>query len=691
MTAIAPTPGRAFSIKRLRSLSLVVLVGGLTLYTLVMFTLVQHLSERFGPQVRADLEWRALRGAEALAVTTDVGLVVSDPTIVTDAFGAYATAGDVQAIVALDATGKVVAQHGTAPEIARLFAGPPRVATPGPGYLVSWAPAVIEGTTVGKVAVVVSTQRLIDGEALLVSVERTTVIAGALGLLLGVLVILVFTRAVGLRDSQLHDYAHNLEAKVEARTAELDARNRGMQLVLDSVAQGFITIDLDGTMAAERSAIVERWFGAVPPGTRFGELIRAHDDGYALWFGLGLDSLRGDFLPLALCLDQMPPRFTVGDRTFQVSYSPIGDAEPVRELLLVVSDVTTQVAREREQREQRELVAMFQRITSDRGGFEEFLTEASSLVDTLAAPTDLVTEKRAVHTLKGNCAIYGLETFAEVCHGIESALEDSGEPVSEAQRQSLLTSWRSLVARIGKLLGAPRREMIEVEPPELVELIARTTHGAPPREVAAVLTSWMHEPIARYFERLGTHAQGLARRLGKGELSVAIGDTGKIRIDAARWAPFWAAMVHAVRNAVDHGVEPSDVRIAAGKPAQGRLALGAERSPGRLAITIADDGGGIDWTAVRAKAVRLGLPAGTQDALVAALFADGVSTRDEATELSGRGVGLAALREVVVSLGGTIDVVSRTGGGTRFVSTFPFTDPELLAPGAHHSTTEAGR
>ena len=206
-----------------------------------------------------------------------------------------------------------------------------------------------------------------------------------------------------------------------------------------------------------------------------------------------------------------------------------------------------------------------------------------------------------------------------------------------------------------------------------------------------MLTSWMNEPIVRSFERLGNHAQGLARRLGKGELAIAIADTSRVRIDAARWAPFWAAMVHAVRNAVDHGFEPSAVRIAAGKPEHGQLALRAERSPGRLAITIADDGGGIDWAAVRAKATRLGLPADTQDALVSALFADGVSTREEATELSGRGVGLAALREVVVALGGTIDVLSPAGGGTRFVSTFPFTDPELLSPSSHCATTEAGR
>jgi hypothetical protein len=87
-----------------------------------------------------------------------------------------------------------------------------------------------------------------------------------------------FTRAVALRDAQLSDYAANLERKADERTRELDERNRGMRLVLDNVAQGFITIASDGVMAAERSAVVDRWFGTPSPGITLGLSARARGD-----------------------------------------------------------------------------------------------------------------------------------------------------------------------------------------------------------------------------------------------------------------------------------------------------------------------------------------------------------------------------------------------------------------------------
>lgn len=96
-----------------------------------------------------------------------------------------------------------------------------------------------------------------------------------------------------------------------------------MRLVLDSVAQGFITIDLHGVMASERSAVVEHWFGEPAPGATFNAFMARHDPDLAAWFALGLESIRDDFLPLELCLEQMPKRLGAGARTFDINYAPI--------------------------------------------------------------------------------------------------------------------------------------------------------------------------------------------------------------------------------------------------------------------------------------------------------------------------------------------------------------------------------
>jgi two-component system chemotaxis sensor kinase CheA len=662
--------GTAFSIRRLRTLILIALVAGVAAVTGVLFTLVHSLSEQFGPQLEADLEWRALRGAQELSKTTDLGLAVSDPALVLESFGAYAESSDVLAILAFDARSKLIASHGSISSIAPVFAAKPGTIVHGPGYVASWATAVIEGVEVGKVAVVVSTQRLIDAQAMLSRVSYTSLISGIVGALLGALVILYFTRQVSIRDRQLGDHARDLEYEVEARVRELDDRNRGMRLVLDNVAQGFITIDLGGVMARERSAIVARWFGEARAGATFTGLLAAHAPDLAAWFELGLDSLREGHLPPDLCLHQMPRRFTAGPRTFDIAYSPIVRAGKAERILLILSDVTEDLVHERTERAQRELVAVCQQVAADRPGFEEFLDDASALVASLAAPGDPLTERRTLHTLKGNCATYGFESFPALCHAVETELAETTGPMAGAQRKAIAEAWREVTAQMVRLLGDRRRQVVEIELSELAHVVELAELGESSSELTAALTAWSHEPVARRFERLAKYGASLANRLGKGDVAVWIADDG-IRLHTSRWAGFWGAMVHAVRNAVDHGIDDPDVRAAAGKPARPNLWFAASRTSEGLTISIADDGGGIAWDDVRARARACRLPAESESELEQALFADGFSTREEASDVSGRGVGMAALRVAVAALGGTIELESRARKGTTLLCRFP--------------------
>src|SRR5262249_47451396 len=131
------------------------------------------------------------------------------------------------------------------------------------------------------------------------------------------------------------------------------------------------------------------------------------------------------------------------------------------------------------------------------------------------------------------------------------------------------------------------------------------------------------------------------------------------------WSPFWAAFVHALRNAVVHGIEAPAERTAAGKSETGRIALRVRREGANISIGIEDDGRGIDWEAIRRRSAAKGLCSRTQDDLVAALFADGLSTAEKVTDLCGRGVGMGALRSVVQDMGGSISVQSERGMGTR--------------------------
>ncbi|MCX5747043.1 MAG: ATP-binding protein [Proteobacteria bacterium] len=665
------------SIRSLRNLIFGALFIGIGAFTTVMFTLTQELTEQVGPQVHADLVWRVERGAQELARAADLGLAVRDTEMVKDAFGVYRKSPDVIAIVATDATGAVVAQHGVPPEpVAQLFQGNPGKMRSTAGYLVAWAPSQIEGGVVGRVSVVVSLAREAEAMTLLSSVSSTTLIAGGAALILGLLVIGFFTHAVVKRDMQLKDYAANLERKVEQRTQELDERNAGMRLVFDNVAQGFMTIDVQGVLASERSAIVDRWFGKPATGATFSDMIRPHNADLADWFAFTLESIADNVLPQEIALTQLPSRLDTKDRTFTIAYSPIFDDGNLVRLLLIVSDVTAQLVQERAQRQQHELVALFQRITADRSGFEEFLADTAGMVASLAISQEPVVERRLLHTLKGNVGMYGLEDFAGLCHEIESELDEHTHPLEDAQRERLVDAWRAVVARTRALLGGVSRDITEVRRDELLRLADRAHAGVSSRDLAAALVALTHDPVDRQLERLGQHARSLAQRLGKGDIHLDIPETS-LRLETGRWAPLWNTLVHAVRNAIDHGLEDAETRIAIGKSPAGTLALAAKQSNQTLSIELRDDGRGIDWSAIRRRAEMLGLPHATQTDLIEAMFADGVSTREYATETSGRGVGMSALREAVRELGGAIEIESAPGVGTTFRFTFPHDEAEL--------------
>jgi two-component system chemotaxis sensor kinase CheA len=138
-----------------------------------------------------------------------------------------------------------------------------------------------------------------------------------------------------------------------------------------------------------------------------------------------------------------------------------------------------------------------------------------------------------------------------------------------------------------------------------------------------------------------------------------------------------------VRNAVDHGVEAADERKRIGKPERGLVLLRTFVERDRFVVEIADDGRGIDWRRIADKAAKMGIPAATEEQRCAALFQDGVSTAAHVTDLSGRGIGMGAVRAATESLGGALAVESRQGLGTTIRMSFP---ADGMAPGLRVAT-----
>lgn len=184
-------------------------------------------------------------------------------------------------------------------------------------------------------------------------------------------------------------------------------------------------------------------------------------------------------------------------------------------------------------------------------------------------------------------------------------------------------------------------------------------------------------PVEAVFLRFPRLARDLSSKLGKQvELELVGQDT---ELDRTVVDALGDPLVHLVRNALDHGLETPAEREAAGKPAAGMVRISARHAGGNVVITVADDGRGVDRHAVAAKAVRAGLITAEQaDGIdmaraIELLFAPGFSTRDQADDISGRGVGMDAVRTKVRELGGEVLLTSEPGAGSTAQIRLPLT------------------
>ena len=182
-------------------------------------------------------------------------------------------------------------------------------------------------------------------------------------------------------------------------------------------------------------------------------------------------------------------------------------------------------------------------------------------------------------------------------------------------------------------------------------------------------------PISFVFSRFPRMVRDLAQKLGK---QIELKMTGEhTELDKTVMEKIGDPLVHLVRNSVDHGVEMPEVRLAAGKSAQGTVYLDASHRGGNIAVEVSDDGGGLDKGRILAKARERGL-VGPNDSLsdeqiYELIFMPGFSTAEKTTDVSGRGVGMDVVRRNIKSLGGKISISSERGRGSRFVITLPLT------------------
>jgi two-component system, chemotaxis family, sensor kinase CheA len=236
-----------------------------------------------------------------------------------------------------------------------------------------------------------------------------------------------------------------------------------------------------------------------------------------------------------------------------------------------------------------------------------------------------------------------------------------------------------LIDLVGELVIAQvmTAQMVEdFEPsclPKLREAVAAMERST--RELHERVMAVRMMPVGTLFQRYARVVYDIVQSTGK-QIRLET-DGEETEIDKSMLELLGDPLTHLIRNAADHGIEASAVRLAANKPAEGLIQMRAFHRSGRIVIEISDDGAGIDTARVRVKAVERGLIAEeadlSDDQIRMLIFAPGFSTSDEVSDLSGRGVGMDVVRRIVQQLSGSVALASELGSGSTVSIELPLT------------------
>ena len=460
-----------------------------------------------------------------------------------------------------------------------------------------------------------------------------------------------------LRNSELQRYSARLETEVAARTEQI-------RTILDHVSAGFLligpslTIDPGWSRSCEL-LLASRALGGAPIARVVG-----WSDVKAADFEAAAGQVFDDILPEELTTAQLPPRAEVSGRVLHLEYSVVRVGGAVARVLVTITDVTAQVAAERDARRHRVLV----QILTQREAFRMFVFDTRRILSDAADALDEHDEawvRRAVHTIKGNAASFGLDDLAQLCHEVEGApIGREGLGRIASTLSTFLTDHRDVLGidpfdEAGNVYTLSKRD--------IEAIVAKAGHHDE-RGVQQLLSQIRSKPAGEFVGPIRATVLRLSDRLSKDvDFEVSGAD---VTLDPERLGPVLRCLPHLVRNALDHGLEMPAERGA--KATRGRVSLNFAANDQGWSIEVVDDGRGIDLRRVADAAVRRGFlsveraASLSRDELLTLLTAHGFSTVEEVTEISGRGVGLSAVREAVEGLGGDMVVESEVGRGTTF-------------------------
>jgi DNA-binding response OmpR family regulator/CRP-like cAMP-binding protein/signal transduction histidine kinase len=471
--------------------------------------------------------------------------------------------------------------------------------------------------------------------------------------------------------------------------------------------QGLVKVDAEGRMTTEFSNRCAEYLGTRQlQGKSLNSILFAGQptvqtgwqEVYPLLFAetmMDFSSIAG-LLPTATEFDHPDGR----KRIFKLWYFPCrDDKNRLTAVDVGIEDITAERLLEKERKLLQTERQILTKIYDDPDAYlnllqlaEETLEMMTRLIKTLEAGeigVDQSELKRRLHTLKGISALFSFEALREISHRLESrlgALEDTtlDTALTRLKTESVTLQEATGYARsfIEQMADNVRQRLTGVVlSREVFAALKEAVTAGNLTNAARLLSQAELIPITQLVHHWPEEIRRLGDRLGKQIDLKVIGD--RFTISKERFQQLEPALVHILRNAVDHGLETPQERQVNGKSPRGCITFEAHYDSADIVLVIEDDGRGLDSERILKKAAASQTIAPSlierfvrQQRIWELLFLPDFSTAEQVTDLSGRGVGLDAVKAVIERLRGSIDVVSQPSAGTRFVLRFPASAPD---------------
>ncbi len=468
---------------------------------------------------------------------------------------------------------------------------------------------------------------------------------------------------------------HDLDQRIEERT-------RFARSILNSMNIGLLRIEASGRIANDFSKVALELFSKKDFKDKYiWDLFDFDHEGESLSiFKSLIDLIIGeDQANLLLNEDLLPKSHRAGDRLIELNWSPFLNGNQVEAILLLARDVTYVTGLEQERKGQLDQ-ANFIMLVAKHGveKMQNYLQEEIQGLQRarriLASTTMFaIIEKfgtlRIIHTIKGNTRSFGLSEISKICHTLEdSILASRSQPLLQSQALGLIDTMAAQLLSYEQMIQ--KYFVAEIQrfsrPLQALEGKIQTLKASEHREslkladeMQWIITAMNYDLLGEINLVLKDQIDDLALQLNKDPPELRI-QADRILIESKKVHRLHSILNHLIRNAVDHGIEPRDIRLAKGKDSKGLIEIQYYARDGRMICAIRDDGAGLQLDRLYNKYLQdHKLPKGTRPTMgtIANLvFKSGLSVKDEATSISGRGIGMDAVRDLCLEIGAEISI-----------------------------------